>query len=415
MTNCPEEGEVNFELKQGDCREVLATLEPDSIDSVVSDPPYGLEFMGAKWDSFGEVVDDPATVGGFQDGNGGNAYSRSRIRVGHQKPMAYQEFMFEVASGLLRVMKPGAYGLMFGGTRTYHRVACALEDAGFEIRDCLGWLYGSGFPKSSNQKGDWTGFGTALKPAWEPIVMFRKPSKLTVPKNLEALGVGALNIDGCRVGDSGGTRKEKPEPGRETVNCYGSGLNGCVVASTDKGRWPANILHDGSDEVMAVFPEQKSADKRGDCEGSRPGGFANVGTDSGSGEPCGRVYDDKGSAARFFYCAKANRKDRDEGLGDSFESTLPKAPNGAENCVGSGRGSMSKPRKNSHPTVKPTALMRYLCRLVTPPGGLVLDPFNGSGSTGKAALLEGFRYLGIEQSEEYLRISEARLQAVEAR
>ena len=307
-------------------------------------------------------------------------------------------------------MKPGAYGLMFGGTRTYHRVACALEDAGFEIRDCLGWLYGSGFPKSSNQKGDWTGFGTALKPAWEPIVMFRKPSKLTVPKNLEALGVGALNIDGCRVGDSGGTRKEKPEPGRETVNCYGSGLNGCVVASTDKGRWPANILHDGSDEVMAVFPEQKSGSRKpvvGSAAGFDVNGPRKDILHHG-------ISGSEGSAARFFYCAKANRKDRDEGLGDSFESTLPKAPNGAENCVGSGRGSMSKPRKNSHPTVKPTALMQYLCRLVTPPGGLVLDPFNGSGSTGKAALLEGFRYLGIEQSEEYLRISEARLRAAEA-
>lgn len=369
----------------GDCRARLADIDPDSVDSVVSDPPYGLEFMGQEWDSFGAVVDDPATVGGFQDGAGGNAYSRSRIRVGHQKPAAYQDFMFDVACGLLRAMKPGAYGLMFGGTRTYHRVTCALEDAGFEIRDCLGWLYGSGFPKSGNQKGDWSGFGTALKPAWEPIILFRKPSKLTVPRNLETWGVGALNIDGCRVGESGGTKGFDFQK-QASVNTYGNGLNGKKCQPLDAGRWPANILHDGSEEVESLFPNQ---------------------------------------ASRFFYCPKASRKDRDEGLGDDFEEAELRGGGGRveEGYEGSGDGlreaagkfgALKSAKRNTHPTVKPTDLMRYLCRLVTPPGGLVLDPFTGSGSTGKAVVLDGFRFLGIEKNPEYARIAEARIRAVSA-
>ena len=369
----------------GDCLELLRTLDADSVDAVVSDPPYGLEFMGQDWDSFGSVVEKPEDAGGFQDGSGGNAYSRSRIRVGHQKPAAYQAFMFEVAEALLRVMKPGAYGLMFGGTRTYHRVTCALEDAGFEIRDCLGWLYGSGFPKSSNQKGDWQGFGTALKPAWEPVVLFRKPSRLTVPRNLATHGVGALNIDGCRVGDSGGTKgfdfKKSP-----SVNAYGNGLNGKKRQPIDAGRWPANVMHDGSEEVEAVFPSQSD---------------------------------------RFFYCAKANSKDRDEGLGDDFEESelrggggrVEEGYEGADDGLreAAGKfGALKSAKRNTHTTVKPTALMRYLCRLVTPPGGLVLDPFAGSGSTGKAAITERFRFIGVEKNPEYARIAEARIRAAAA-
>lgn len=403
----------------GDCLEELATLDADSVDSVVSDPPYGLEFMGQDWDSFGSVVESPKDAGGFQDGSGGNAYSRSRIRVGYQKPAAYQQFMTQVAEALLRVMKPGAYGLMFGGTRTYHRVTCALEDAGFEIRDCLGWLYGSGFPKSSNQKGDWAGWGTALKPAWEPVVLFRKPSRLTVPRNLERHGVGALNVDGCRVGKE--PRINDPAgnvPGGNSLMLSVSGMPRDATPKPCFGRWPANILHDGSDEVLAVFPESKS--------GSRKTGVHVAAGGSG-------VYGDyheaelpalaasSGSASRFFYCAKASKADRDEGLGEDFQEAEVRGGGGRveqgyEEAGDLARaagayGALKAAKRNTHPTVKPTALMRYLCRLVTPPGGLVLDPFTGSGSTGKAAVLEGLQFLGIEKNPEYVRIAEARVQA----
>ncbi len=357
---------------------------PDaSVDSIVTDPPYGLSFMGKKWD-----YDVPSS---------------------------------EIWAECLRVLKPGGHLLAFAGTRTQHRMAVRIEDAGFEIRDMIAWVYGSGFPKSldvskaidkaageerevigSNPnhravsgvayKGtyaggntgapdittpatdaalQWQGWGTALKPALEPITVARKPLVGTVAANVLEHGTGALNIDGCRVpGQKPDTTRGASRKASSMVGTLGA--QGRIV-DDGLGRWPANLIHDGSEEVVGLFPVTKSgALNAGHKQGT--GSFGTIG-----GETILRDYGgDTGSAARFFYCAKASKSDR-----------------GGE---------------NTHPTVKPTDLMRYLCRLVTPPGGVVLDPFMGSGSTGKAAVGEGFRFVGCEMSPEYMAIAKVRIQ-----
>lgn len=428
------------QIFQGDCVEKMKGLADDSVDSIVTDPPYGISFMGRNWD--------------------------------HQVPGV------EVWREALRVLKPGGHLMAFAGTRTQHRMASAIEDAGFEIRDMLAWTYGSGFPKSldvskaidkmdgsatqrenqlrftawmrstgmtaaridditgtrmgshyttaaqqpevatrdmfemlrphlgcevpdwveklvDNRQAEsenfkrrakvgvaegkdttkvrlgmplqdgtltrvyditaahteearrWEGWGTALKPALEPITFARKPFKVPVAANVLEYGTGAINIDGCRV-------------------------------ETDESRWPANLLHDGSDEATAPF----------------------------------------GKASRFFYCAKASKRDRDEGLED-FEAVRGGEITGRkEGSVGAKASAFARtteaPRRNVHPTVKPTELMRYLCRLVTPPGGVVLDPFMGSGSTGKAAVLEGFSFIGVDLEAQYVDIARARIDAAVA-
>lgn len=313
-----------YTIHIGNCLEVLKGIPDDSVDSIVTDPPYGLSFMGKKWD-----YDVP------------------------------EQAIWEEC---LRVLKPGGYLLAFSGARTQHRMAVRIEDAGFEIRDMIAWVYGSGFPKSmdvskaidkaagaerkitspaTDAARQWQGWGTALKPALEPITVARKPFKGTVAANVLEWGTGAINIDGCRVVGDVWTRRT---PYKDNIK--GGQLHAAKSESTyacgpqsgnELGRWPANLIHDGSDETTGFL----------------------------------------GSAARFFYCAKAGKKDRGEG--------------------------------NNHPTVKPTDLMTYLCRLVTPTGGVVLDPFMGSGSTGKAAVREGFRFVGIEMDESYLKIAEARI------
>jgi DNA modification methylase len=360
-------------LYHGDCREVLKTLPECSVDSVVTDPPYELGFMGKHWDSTG-VANDPA-----------------------------------VWAECLRVLKPGGYLLAFSGTRTQHRTVCAIEDAGFEIRDQIGWAYGSGFPKSHN--GEWG--GTALKPAWEPICMARKPLIGTVAANVLAHGTGALNIDGCRVASGDAPFSYPNGPGgcksgefhyqdRATTPAEGSPL----------GRWPANLIHDGSDEVVALFPQTASgsANVRRESGADRNGNTsATYGAES---RPAGSPmvsYGDAGSAARFFYCAKADRADRNDGCYDVAPQQQD-AGRKAGNPGGDNRRNRGvHARQNHHPTVKPTDLMRYLCRLVTPPGGTVLDPFMGSGSTMKAAELEGFSAIGIEMSAEYIEIARRRI------
>lgn len=391
----------------GDCLEVMRTLDANSVDAIVTDPPYHL--TTGKKGGTGAASDNPnSPAGRARIGTGfmGMAWDGGDIAM---RPDTWAE--------VLRVAKPGAYLCAFGGTRTYHRMACAIEDAGWELRDTLMWVYGSGFPKSHN--GEWG--GTALKPAWEPIILARKPLDSTVAANVLAHGTGALNIDGCRVGAEGGKRKAGPAK-RESVSAYGNGLNGGGRTPIDAGRWPANVIHDGSEEVLTGFPHSKdgvaSSNSRGfsadgyvgGTRGRRPGGFGNVVADKGDPIPCGPQYGDAGSAARFFYCAKADRADRNDGC-DGMPEGMTRAPNGAENAVGSKRGSRSTPRANIHPTVKPTDLMRWLCRLVTPTGGLILDPFTGSGSTGRGAILEGFRFVGCELSAEYVAIAEARIAA----
>ena len=317
-------------------------MDACSVDSVVTDPPYGLSFMGKRWD-----YDVPSV---------------------------------EIWAECLRVLKPGGHLLAFAGTRTQHRMAVRIEDAGFDIRDKIAWVYGSGFPKSHNLDGEWEGWGTALKPALEPITVARKPLNVTVAANVAEWGTGAINVDGCRVGADEGRPliESRSDP---SLNAFGDGLNGSRHAgTTTQGRWPANLIHDGSDEVVRLFPSQKSP---ATYVRSVVGQSSPAPMDRDAGKKDTRAiavgHGDSGSAARFFYCAKASKADRG---GD-----------------------------NKHPTVKPTDLMRYLCRLVTPLGGVVLDPFMGSGSTGKAAMLEGFRFLGIEREADYVEIARARINA----
>ena len=375
---------TRFEVRTGDCLAVMRTLDDSSVDSIVTDPPYELGFMGKSWDASGVA------------------------------------FRVEVWREALRVLKPGGHLLAFSGSRTYHRMAVAIEDAGFEIRDQIMWVYGSGFPKSLDvskaidaaagaeqahatpEAQRWQGWGTALKPAHEPIVVARKPLVGTVAANVLAHGTGALNIDGCRVqhaSEDDLLTSQAKNPGRSDMvssQVYGRGRPQQSVNSS--GRWPANLIHDGSEEVVGMFPDLHGhgSVKKKDTHGWF-GGLEGERLVTGG---------DSGSAARFFYSAKASKRDRDEGL-DAMQS-------GELRRVNSG-GLEHDPRwapivrKNIHPTVKPTDLMRYLCRLVTPPGGLVLDPFTGSGSTGKGAVLEGFRFLGIELSPEYTEIARARI------
>lgn len=381
-------------LYGGDNRDVLRQLPDNSIDSICTDPPYALVSIQKR---FGKPGSKPA-----KDvyGRGAAGFMGKQWDTGE---VAFSEVFW---AEVLRVLKPGGHVVAFSGTRTYHRMAVAIEDAGFEIRDQLGWVYGSGFPKSHNQKGDWEGWGTALKPAWEPIALARKPLDGTVAANLAKWGVGALNIDGCRVGDEvrfNPSAGNKDLENRVTVTPISS--HGETAGRAAIGRWPANIVHDGSDEVLAAFPVTASG--TGAIRKSAPGQFGL----GGDGKP-NIEYGDSGSAARFFYCAKASRKDRDEGL-----EHLPKQVGGmvsntsGQHITRRDEGYKPEPRANTHPTVKPTDLMRWLCRLVTPPGGVILDPFMGSGSTGKAALLEGFSFIGIEKEDEYMPIAEARILA----
>lgn len=383
---------MTVRILQGDCREVMRTLANAGVDAIVTDPPY--ELTSARPGGRSEATRGKV-MGGFMgmkwDGTG----------------VAFDACTWREA---LRVLKPGGHLLAFSGTRTYHRMVCAIEDAGFEIRDQLAWIYGSGFPKSRNLDGDWNGWGTALKPAWEPIVLARKPMPGTVAANVALHRTGALNIDGCRVpvddaayarncsGDRGhaGTRSAAEE-GATNIRAGGG--------QAADGRWPANIVHDGSDEVLQAFPNATGQKADLPDFAARVKAGRNTYNPMRASEAERLARGDTGSAARFFYCAKADRGDRNEGLGDpgpQFKrgSTLRDAERVGEQRKG-----------NHHPTVKPTDLMRWLCRLVTPPGGLVLDPFMGSGSTLKAAELEGFSAIGIELDPAYIEIARRRVGA----
>jgi site-specific DNA-methyltransferase (adenine-specific) len=377
-------------IHMGDCVTVMRTMSDQSVDAVVTDPPYELGFMGKSWDASG---------------------------------VAYR---VEVWAECLRLLKPGGHLLAFGGSRTYHRLACAIEDAGFEIRDQIMWVYGSGFPKSldvskaiskteaSDDARRWQGWGTALKPSHEPIVLARKPLDGTVAETVLTHGTGALNIDGCRVP---GEVASKPQPllGKAIDNRIyyfrtGVGRNG-QMSNNKAGRWPANFIHDGSDEVLELFPETRSGahTKSSEWKDSSTRTASSFVRGMSGKERSYRSEASSGSAARFFYCAKASRAEREAGLddfnpkreSDRIADDLP----GGDNP----RNRTNTARRNHHPTVKPIALMRYLIRLVTPPNGVVLDPFTGSGTTGIAARLDGFKFVGIEQSAEYADIAQARI------
>ena len=395
----------------GDCRAVLATLGANSIDACVTDPPYHLT-TGKNGGSGVASLNENSPAGRSRIGTG---------FMGKQWDGGDVAFRVETWQAVYRVMKPGAHLLAFGGTRTYHRMACAIEDAGFEIRDCIMWLYGSGFPKShdvskgidraagaerkivgryngatnvsnagsglrhdcygigGDKKEDttvyvtapatdaarqWEGWGTSLKPACEPIVLARKPlSEGTVAANVLKWGTGAINVDGCRVeGEPVGDGHHNVSLGSASGGIYGTA--GAFVSSGHAmGRWPANVIHDGSEEVVAGFPAETS---NGNWSGRQNGAAIwGGGQDGYRGE---ERASDSGSAARFFYTAKADSDDR---LG------------------------------SKHPTVKPVDLMQYLVRLVTPPGGSVLDPFAGTGTTAEAAWREGMRAVLIEAEPEY--------------
>jgi site-specific DNA-methyltransferase (adenine-specific) len=442
-------------------------MEDNSVDAIVTDPPYGLSFMNKEWDSFGTDTRQPGDEHYWVPDN---PYGRSKARYGWNQDKsklassnrAFQEGMTPIFAEALRVAKPGAHLLCFGGTRTFHRMACAIEDAGWEIRDCIMWVYGSGFPHSmdvakaidkasgyvgevigertvdvgmqgghmhagrkqqqqqqvralSDQAKQWDGWGTCLKPAWEPIIVARKPLDGTVANNVLKWGVGAMNIDACRVptfSDGPGTTPKSSVGGRRGSM---SGAMDRTAYDGSKGRFPANLVHDGSQMVLELFPESKGQQANvtgnepshpadGVCYGeySERQAFAKRG-DTGSAarffntlrdgeESADRTYADRGgtnfaakpgmrreptSADRFFYCAKASKKDRGEG--------------------------------NNHPTVKPIALMEWLVTLVTPQGGVVLDPFAGSGTTLVACERLGFDSIGIEREAEYVEIIRKRL------
>ena len=464
-------------LKNGDCIKEMQKLIDDGVqvDSVVTDPPYELGFMGRSWDSTG---------------------------------IAFQKETWELAYKLL---KPGGHLLAFSASRNYHRMAVAIEDVGFEIRDQMMWLYGSGFPKSMNvgkafdkklgnervktgvmkthsNKGmidseertaigagsfgqvvseevtignsEWEGWGTALKPAHEPIVMARKPlSEKSIVDNVLKHGTGAINIDECRVEGNDAkypdtnpdfkdigkqskeaigidklsfgqtenakrkkvVRKPRNESGVWTDGNSGMKAEGTQYADADpKGRFPANIMHDGSDVVQDIFPNTKSS----------PVGFKGVGwkhsgntKDEMTDLQYQNSFNDEGSASRYFYCPKVSKSERNKGL-DNFKIEKTKGGGGTSNNTwyeddvnaASGKfGSEKAPSKNIHPTVKPQKLMQYLCRMVTPKGGIVLDMFMGSGSTGMAAKDEGFDFIGIEKEKEYFKIAEARIESVEVK
>lgn len=394
---------MTVRIINADVMDGLAQLADESVHAIVTDPPYHL--TTGKNGGSGEASATLATPHG-----------RARVTTGFMG-MKWDggdvAFRSETWREALRVLRPGGYLVAFGGTRTYHRLACAIEDAGFEVRDQLAWVYGSGFPKGTDKAkipDDWQGWNTGLKPAWEPIVLARKPMIGTLAQNLQAHGAGALNVEGCRV--DGGPRPDVRGTANrgDSVNAYGDGLHGSVMlGETTEGRWPANLLHDGSDEVLQHFPY--SPGQQGAVTGEEPSSpFRNAyGKMNRTSASAPRL--DTGSAARFFYCAKASREDRNDGL-----NGLPARPllwsSGEQNPGAFQSPNTKRAAQNHHPTVKPTELMAYLVRLVTPPGGTVLDPFMGSGSTGRGALLEGLDFVGIEIAPEYVEIAKRRIRAV---
>lgn len=433
-----------FEIINEDCLKAMKGMEDNTVDAIVTDPPYGLSFMGAKWDSFNGRNGRQTTKERRDEGRryakenkGAPRYGNSHgKKVTRDEMVAFQQSMTPIFEEALRVSKSGTHLLCFGGTRTFHRLACSLEDAGWEIRDTIMWVYGSGFPKSmdvgkaidkalgaerkvvgtkrnplskswreregrtdyaesmqnitlpaTDQAKEWDGWGTCLKPAWEPIIVARKPLDGTVAHNVMTHGTGAINIDGCRVPTSdklgGGMRAggadgvwDRPFMHDEQAQAeFVERKMANVEKSETLGRFPANLVHDGSQEVRECFPDAKG--QQGDVHAGKPRRTGVCYGDYPPRNAHAKRKESDTSAARFFYCAKASKSDRGEG--------------------------------NDHPTVKPNALMRWLVRLVCPQGGIVLDPFMGSGSTGVACVQEGMKFIGIDMDEHYCEIAEKRI------
>ena len=442
--------------------EVVASWPSNSISAVLTDPPYGLEFMGKEWDKLN------LNVPFSEKETGGLGGYKHHIRFG-KDGNAMQQWHYQWAKAMLRITKPGGFLLCFGGTRTYHRLTCAIEDAGWEIRDCMMWLYGSGFPKShniskaldkaaganrkiigkrtgaqskstgkyggwgnddgtgksefnitipaSNLAQLWGGYGTALKPAWEPILVCMKPLDGTFAHNAETHGVAGLNIDGGRIGIEGGTTRGKGEGYKGTsFDCGNFG-----VVDINKGRWPANLILD--EEAGAMLDKQSGISKS--TGGKNPGKlgkrvYGKYSLDK-IGQNAGGL-GDSGGASRFFYCTKTSRKERNMGMEDCEDKLLARSggAQGAENRgekeylqkhIGLNRVAVVK---NNHPTVKPLALMKYLCTLLRMPSAdqIILDPFLGSGTTGMACKELGINFIGIEKEPEYCEIAVKRIAAV---
>jgi DNA modification methylase len=327
--NASESVRRSWRVTHADCLVALPELDSDSVDVVITDPPYGINMVGMSWD----------------------------------RPSSFQAFSEEWGSAALRVLKPGGHLAAFGAPRTAHRLACGLEDAGFELRDVLMWLYGQGIPKSLNLTGQSAGWGTALKPAYEPILLARKRVEGTIALNHVHHRTGALHIDAVRVSSRG--------------HCPGEGRTRSGACLPDaKGRWPTNL-------AISHAPLCTARRCEPDCSAAL-----------------------LGERQRFFYCPKATRGERDAGC----EALTPRLLQGYRIDRASRKQADTTPVPNIHPTVKPLELMRWLVRLLAAPGGLVLDPFAGSGSTGAAAVLEGARFLGIEREDDYVPIARARIE-----
>lgn len=389
-------------ILHGDLFDILPTLAGESLDAGVVDPPYGIGMMGKEWDTFKPGSHRESKRAAWNGGVKHNANLAGRVRSPASSPSQieydrsvagqrrFQQWTMHWAREVWLVLKPGAYLLVCGAPRSYHRMICGVEDAGFEVRDCLSWNFGQGFPKSRNLGA---GRGTGLKPGWEPILVARKPFRGSLTRTLAAHGCGALNVEACRL---------------ELLE--GDTENGASA----EGRWPPNVIFD---EEAAVILDASVPDLQpgGNLTGAEPSGNVKTTYNPFSGRHAWEAYGDRGGASRFFYVAKASRAERDLGCEDLVASSGGTATNRKEGSAGlrsprAGAGRTGGGR-NIHPTVKPLALMRWLVRLVTPPGGTVLDCFCGSGTTGMAARLEQREFIGIEREAAYVAIAERRIAA----
>jgi len=417
--------ENDYKIFQGSMLDMLEVIPPNSIDSIVTDPPYELGFMAKSWDKSGIA---------FQKETWGKCFT---------------------------VLKPGGYLLAFGGSRTFHRIACAIEDAGFEIRDTIMWLYGCGFPKSMNiglaidkrdgvdnttgvirndgacngkhfnlaeektmekvfaerqAQNEWAGWGTQLKPAYEPIIVARKPVECSVVDNVLKYRVGGINIDECRVGEEHFVQEYQE---RKSKGIYGDKV---LLPKEYYGRFPANVIHDGSEEATSGMPDTGGGTtmRFGSVRQKQENNCYKLGftqKEFNDGQYAPDSYGDEGSASRYFYCAKASKKDRDEGLDAFEERTAGYRTNRKDGSAGiNAYAGATANARNIHPTVKPIELMQYLVRLVSPKGAIILDCFMGSGSTGKAVMFENrerhadYKFVGIELTPEYLPICKSRIE-----